>query len=85
MKHLYNLNNNSGLIGKAHGFFSLNLTEFDSDTEKDIKLITTLASIETNEDSGPDNDLVDFLLNFSKSIEVHQLGNLNHPCVLTRN
>lgn len=85
MKHLYKLNNIAGLIEKSQGFFNLNLNDFDSDTEKDLRLLTTLASIDTNDESEPDNDLIDFLLNYSKSLEVHKLQGLSHPCVLTRN
>jgi len=84
MKHLYNLNSNSELLNLSPKNNTFN-NKLSLEDDKDINLLTSLCLFDTDDDEEPDDDLIQFLFNYSSSLGVHHSAVSDTVCVYNKN
>lgn len=84
MKHLYNLNNNASLLSRNPNLLSSDNPEKQTKKNSDFDLLFALSIIDSESDEEPSEALIDYLLNYSRSLDVQRLNN-NNVCVFNKN
>ena len=85
MKHLYNLNSNTSLLSRNPNQVDFNNLQTKSKKDRCFDLLYALSMIESESDLEPSDVLIEYLLNYSKSLDVHHLSNSNGVCVFNKN
>jgi len=85
MKHLYNLKSNASLLNRNPNLVSFDISQTQEKRSKDFDLLSALSMVESDTDVEPSDAIIEFLLNYSKSLNVQHLSNCKKVCVFNNN
>ena len=86
MKHLYNLNSNISLLKRTPKIFITNPdVQKENEKDKDFLLLSILNMLDNETDLEPDNNLIEYLFNYSKSLDVQRLKGNKNLCLFNKN
>jgi len=85
MKNLYTPQNNTDLINTTQQLFNLNEASSSLDNNKDLFLLSSLSMLENENNEEPNDKIIEFLFNYSKSMQVYNGKKSNISCVLVKN
>jgi len=86
MKHLYNLNSNISLLKRTHqNFISNTDVQKEEAKDKDFLLLSILNLLDNDSEEEPDNNLIEYLFNYSRSLDVQRLKGNKTVCLFNKN